>query len=62
MYKNKPRKLSEKGYLASNFNKRIVSVIDKYGYVSLDGIIRIQYYYPFKNNGFSPIKYTGKKE
>jgi hypothetical protein len=27
------------------FNKRITKVINKYGYISLDGIIRFQYYY-----------------
>ena len=48
-------------YISFLFNKRIVIVSDKYGYISLDGIIRSQYYYPFKNDGFVPIKCTGKR-
>ena len=49
-------------YISFRFNKRILIVSDKYGYISLDSIVRSQYYYPFKNDGFIPIKCTGKKD
>lgn len=53
--------MSKNEYISIRFNKRITKVINKYGYIYLDGIVRSQYYYPFKYNGFTPIKCTGKK-
>lgn len=38
------------------FNKRMMKVNDKYGYISLDSIVRSQYYFPFCNTRFHPIK------
>ena len=61
MYKNHQKSMNKNEYISFRFNKRIVIVSDKYGYISLDGIIRSQYYYPFKNDGFVPIKCTGKR-
>ena len=62
MRKNKPKITSKNECISLRFNKRVIMVIEKYGYISLDSIVRSQYYYPSNINGFNPIKRTGKRE
>ena len=60
MYIKYPEGITRNDYVAFHFNKRLVKVVKKYGYVSLDTIVQSQYYFPSANNRFNPIKRTGK--
>ena len=60
MYKSHLKDMTKNEYIRFRFNKRLITVLNKYGYISLENIVRSQYYFPFTNNGFNPVKCTGK--
>ncbi|PSV09567.1 hypothetical protein C0W59_22090 [Photobacterium kishitanii] len=50
--------ISKSEFHQRNFDKTIKRALAKYGYVSLEGIVRSQYYFPYNNKSFYPIKRT----
>ncbi|KJG58414.1 hypothetical protein UA42_19815 [Photobacterium kishitanii] len=55
------RTMNKNDYISFKFNKRIKIVLEKYNYISLEGIVRSQYYFPSNKNNFNPIKVYKKR-